>query len=239
MSEKTVLIIDDDPHIREILEDYLKFEGYNVLAAEDTENGYQLLKAHAVDILILDIMLPDENGWEFCQRIRPDFELPIIFLSAKDESTDKITGLELGADDYISKPFSPREVAARIKAVLRRYQQGEESSELLQFGDLKINKEEHYIKYKDQAIELTPKEFSLLWHLAQNPKKVFRRENLLKAVWGYDYFGDVRTVDTHIKSLRGSGLGLAIVKDIVELHGGRVYQKNLESGSKFAFVLVK
>jgi DNA-binding response OmpR family regulator len=147
-------------------------------------------------------MLPDENGWEFCQRIRPDFELPIIFLSAKDEAADKITGLELGADDYITKPFSPREVVARIKAVLRRYQQGEKESNLLEIGDLIINKEEHYLKYKGDNIELTPKEFSLLWHLAQNPKKVFRRENLLKAVWGYDYFGDARTVDTHIKSLR-------------------------------------
>ncbi|MFP4021346.1 MAG: response regulator transcription factor [Halanaerobium sp.] len=202
MSVKKVLIIDDDPHIREILEDYLKFEGFSVFAAEDTEKGYQILNSEAIDILVLDIMLPDENGWEFCQRIRPEFELPIIFLSAKDESTDKITGLELGADDYISKPFSPREVVARIKAVLRRYQQDGESSESLEFGELVINKEEHYIKYEDETIELTPKEFSLLWHLAQNPKKVFRRENLLKAVWGYDYFGDVRTVDTHIKSLR-------------------------------------
>ncbi|MFW5961862.1 MAG: response regulator transcription factor [bacterium] len=202
MSEKKVLIIDDDPHIREILEDYLKFEGFSVFAVEDTEKGYQILKSEDIEILILDIMLPDENGWEFCQRIRPEFELPIIFLSAKDESTDKITGLELGADDYISKPFSPREVVARIKAVLRRYQQDEENSESLKFGDLVINKEEHYIKYEGKTIELTPKEFSLLWHLAQNPKKVFRRENLLKAVWGYDYFGDVRTVDTHIKSLR-------------------------------------
>lgn len=202
MSEKKVLIIDDDPHIREILEDYLKFEGFSVFAAEDTEKGYQLLNSESIDILILDIMLPDENGWEFCQRIRPEFELPIIFLSAKDESTDKITGLELGADDYISKPFSPREVVARIKAVLRRYQQEELNNESLNYGELLINKEEHFIKYKDQKIKLTPKEFSLLWHLAQNPKKVFKRENLLKAVWGYDYFGDVRTVDTHIKSLR-------------------------------------
>jgi DNA-binding response OmpR family regulator len=202
MSGKNVLIIDDDPHIREILEDYLKFEGFSVSAAEDTEEGYRLLKTEPVDILILDIMLPDENGWEFCQRIRPEFELPIIFLSAKDESTDKINGLELGADDYISKPFSPREVVARIKAVLRRYQKGTEKQKQLQFGELIINKEEHYIKYQGELIELTPKEFSLLWHLAQNPKKVFRRKNLLKAVWGYDYFGDVRTVDTHIKSLR-------------------------------------
>jgi len=202
MSEKKILIIDDDPHIREILEDYLKFEGFSVFAAEDTEKGYQILNAETVDILILDIMLPDENGWEFCQRIRPEFKLPIIFLSAKDESTDKITGLELGADDYISKPFSPREVVARIKAVLRRYQKNEKNSQSLEHGKLVINKEEHFIKYEGETIDLTPKEFSLLWHLAQNPKKVFRRENLLKAVWGYDYFGDVRTVDTHIKSLR-------------------------------------
>ncbi|RCW60896.1 response regulator transcription factor [Halanaerobium sp. ST460_2HS_T2] len=202
MSGKKVLIIDDDPHIREILEDYIKFEGFGVIAAEDTETGYRILKKQSVDILILDIMLPDENGWEFCQRIRPEFDLPIIFLSAKDEAADKITGLELGADDYISKPFSPREVVARIKAVLRRYQKNTEKPGQLQFGDLLINKEEHYIKYQGDFIELTPKEFSLLWHLAQNPKKVFRRENLLKAVWGYDYFGDARTVDTHIKSLR-------------------------------------
>ncbi|SIQ44514.1 response regulator transcription factor [Halanaerobium kushneri] len=202
MSGKKVLIIDDDPHIREILEDYIKFEGFSVIAAEDTEKGYRILKKQSVDILILDIMLPDENGWEFCQRIRPEFDLPIIFLSAKDEAADKITGLELGADDYISKPFSPREVVARIKAVLRRYQKNTEKPGQLQFGDLLINKEEHYIKYQGDFIELTPKEFSLLWHLAQNPKKVFRRENLLKAVWGYDYFGDARTVDTHIKSLR-------------------------------------
>ncbi len=202
MSEKKVLIIDDDPHIREILEDYLKFEGFSVYAAEDTEKGYQLLNSDDFDVLILDIMLPDENGWEFCQRIRPEFELPIIFLSAKDEPTDKITGLELGADDYITKPFSPREVVARIKAVLRRYHNDSGTSNSINFGKLIINKEEHYLKYKGEVIELTPKEFSLLWHLAQNPKKVFRRENLLKAVWGYDYFGDARTVDTHIKSLR-------------------------------------
>jgi len=202
MSDKKVLIIDDDPHIREILEDYLKFEDFSVYAAEDTEKGYQLLNADDFDVLILDIMLPDEDGWEFCQRIRPEFELPIIFLSAKDKSTDKITGLELGADDYITKPFSPREVVARIKAVLRRYQTDSEAVNSISFGELIINQEEHYLKYKDEIIELTPKEFSLLWHLAQNSKKVFRRENLLKAVWGYDYFGDVRTVDTHIKSLR-------------------------------------
>ncbi len=202
MNQKKVLIVDDDPHIREILEDYLVFEGFKVFAAEDTEKGYQILNSKNIDVLILDIMLPDEDGWEFCQRIRPEFELPIIFLSAKDESADKITGLELGADDYISKPFSPREVVARIKAVLRRYNKGVESQKVLKFKDLIINKEEHYVKYKTELIELTPKEFSLLWHLAQNPKKVFKRENLLKAVWGYDYFGDVRTVDTHIKSLR-------------------------------------
>lgn len=202
MTNRRVLIIDDDPHIREILEDYLKFEGFNVYSAQDTETGYQILKSKDIDILILDIMLPDEDGWEFCQRIRPRFKLPIIFLSAKDESADKITGLELGADDYISKPFSPREVVARIKAVLRRYQPETAAKESLQYGQLEINKKEHYLKYQGDKIELTPKEFSLLWHLAQNPKKVFRRENLLKAVWGYDYFGDVRTVDTHIKSLR-------------------------------------
>lgn len=202
MSDKKILIIDDDPQVKESLEDYLKFEGFSVYAAENTQKGYEILESKDIDLLILEVMLPDENGWEFCQRIRSKFKLPLIFLSAKDEPTDKIKGLEMGADDYISKPFNSREVAARIKAVLRRYQNNLESSESLNFGELVINKEEHYLKYKGQVIELTPKEFSLVWHLAQNPKKVFRRENLLKAVWGYDYFGDVRTVDTHIKSLR-------------------------------------
>ncbi|ADO78115.1 response regulator transcription factor [Halanaerobium praevalens] len=202
MGAKKVLIIDDDPHIIKILQDYLKFEDFKVRVAENTEIGYSILAKDEIDLLLLDIMLPNENGLEFCQRVRKDFDLAIIFLSAKTEAQAKITGLELGADDYIGKPFSPQEVIARIKAVLRRYDSGAAADNCLQFGALKINKQEHYLKYKGENIDLTPKEFSLLWHLAQNPKKVFRRKNLLKAVWGYDYFGDVRTVDTHIKSLR-------------------------------------
>ncbi|MCC3145241.1 response regulator transcription factor [Halanaerobium sp. Z-7514] len=202
MNKKKVLIIDDDPHIREILDDYLNFEGFDAFLAEDTEKGLKILQEEIIDILILDIMLPDEDGWEFCQKIRPEYDLPIIFLSAKDKSVDKITGLELGADDYITKPFSPREVVARIKAVLRRYNKGAEAEKTIKYGELVINREQHLISFKGEKIDLTPKEFSLLWHLAENPKKVFRRERLLKAVWGYDYYGDVRTVDTHIKSLR-------------------------------------
>ena len=202
MNKKKVLIIDDDPHIREILDDYLKFEGFDAFLAEDTEKGLKILQEEKVDILILDIMLPDEDGWEFCQKIRPEHDLPIIFLSAKDKSVDKITGLELGADDYITKPFSPREVVARIKAVLRRYNKAAENAKIIKYGELTINREQHLKRFKGKKIDLTPKEFSLLWHLAENPKKVFRRERLLKAVWGYDYYGDVRTVDTHIKSLR-------------------------------------
>jgi DNA-binding response OmpR family regulator len=149
--------------------------------------------------------MPGMSGYEVLLNLKENpitQSVPIIFISANTSHDDEAKGLELGAMDYITKPFSPREVVARIKAILRRCQTDAKSNDSISFGKFMINKEEHYIKYKDKIIELTPKEFSLLWHLAQNPKKVFKRENLLKAVWGYDYFGDVRTVDTHIKSLR-------------------------------------
>lgn len=215
MGAKKILIIDDDPHIIKILQDYLKFEDFKVRVAENTRRGYSILEKEVIDLLLLDILLPNENGLEFCQRIKNEFDLAIIFLSAKTNAQDKIAGLELGADDYIGKPFSPQEVIARIKAVLRRYDSEQGDQNCLEYGALIINKQEHYLKYKGENIDLTPKEFALLWHLAQNPKKVFRRKNLLKAVWGYDYFGDVRTVDTHIKSLRKKlGEAAAVIETV-------------------------
>ncbi|MGM0602144.1 MAG: response regulator transcription factor [Bacillota bacterium] len=199
---KKVLVVDDDAHIREILNDYLSFEKFEVFLAKDAEEASAVLQQENIDIMILDIMLPDEDGWEFCQRIRPEYDIPIIFLSAKDRSVDKITGLELGADDYVTKPFSPREIVARIKAVLRRTTDIDEDQNILEYENLVINYDHHSVTAAGEDIKLTPKEFSLLWKLAKSPKKVFSRERLLKSIWGYDFFGDARTVDSHIKSLR-------------------------------------
>ena len=149
-------------------------------------------------------MLPEMDGWEVCQQLRPANKTPIIILSAKTKDSDRITGLELGADDYVTKPFSPKEVVARAKAVLRRLDQSKEGDgeDTLEYDNISINKNERSVKVYGEIIDLTPKEFDLLWTLASSPKIVFDREKLLKKVWGYDYFGDIRTVDTHIKSLR-------------------------------------
>ncbi|MGM0502412.1 MAG: winged helix-turn-helix domain-containing protein, partial [Bacillota bacterium] len=158
------------------------------------------------DLIILDIMLPEVDGWEICQKLRPEKDIPIIMLSAKTKDTDKIMGLELGADDYVTKPFSPKEVVSRVKAVLRRSNSNQENSdseeEVLSFTNLEISKKYRTVIVGEEKVSLTPKEFDLLLTLASSPRQVFSREKLLNKVWGYDYYGDDRTVDTHIKSLR-------------------------------------
>lgn len=203
MPEYEVLIIDDDEHICQILKEYFEYENFKVYTAGNGREGIELVEKVKPDLVVLDIMLPEMDGWEVCQELRPANKVPIIILSAKTKDSDRIIGLELGADDYVTKPFSPKEVVARAKAVLRRIKQGDAgSSEVLEFGKLKINKSERTVKYEDEIIDLTPKEFDLLWTLASSPKIVFDREKLLDQVWGYEYFGDIRTVDTHVKSLR-------------------------------------
>lgn len=207
MEDKTVLIIDDDQNICQILEEYLTIEDFEVLIAHDGKEGLDLTNDQEPDIIILDIMLPEVDGWQVCKQIRQSVQdIPIIMLSAKTEETDKITGLELGADDYVTKPFSPKEVVARVKAVLRRFENKEEdktqSGEFLSFPKLKIDKSARKVEVDGSNVSLTPKEFDLLWTLAFNAKTVFSRDKLLNKIWGYDYFGDSRTVDTHIKSLR-------------------------------------
>ncbi|MGM0419849.1 MAG: response regulator transcription factor [Bacillota bacterium] len=203
MPEYEVLIIDDDDHICQILKEYFEYENFKVYTAGNGREGIELVEKVKPDLVVLDIMLPEMDGWEVCQELRPANKVPIIILSAKTKDSDRIIGLELGADDYVTKPFSPKEVVARAKAVLRRIKQGDAgSSEVLEFGKLKINKSERTVKYEDEIIDLTPKEFDLLWTLASSPKIVFDREKLLDQVWGYEYFGDIRTVDTHVKSLR-------------------------------------
>ncbi|MFW6389708.1 MAG: response regulator transcription factor [Halanaerobiales bacterium] len=212
-----VLIIDDDKHIRKILKDYFKFENFKVVQASTGKEGLELVEQEKPDIIILDIMMPEYDGWEVCQRLRTDDNIPIIMLSAKIKETDRITGLKLGADDYVTKPFSPKEVVLRAKNLLKRVQEKEKSN-ILEFPHLVVNKTHRLAQVDEEEINLTPKEFDLLWAMASSSKKVFTRDKLLKKIWGYNYLGDIRTVDTHIKSLR-SKLGSPVEQYIKTVWG--------------------
>ena len=197
-----VLIIDDDENICQILKDYFEYEGFETITAFEGEDGLKKAETENPDLIILDLMLPKLDGWELCQKLRPQNNVPVIMLSAKSKNTDRITGLEIGADDYVIKPFSPKEVVARAKAVLRRTEQNEDQKNIHRYPGLEVNYEKREALSKNQKVNLTPKEFDLLWVLASSPKQVFSREDLLQKIWGYDFLGDTRTVDTHIKSLR-------------------------------------
>ena len=226
MDKPEVLIIDDDDHICKILQDYFEYENFLVSTALSGKEGLELAKEKEPDIIILDIMLPQMDGWEVCKELRPQNKVPIIILSARDEESDRISGLELGADDYVTKPFSPREVVVRAKTILRRIQDKEIENNVLEFDHLIINKENREVLVNEKSCDLTPKEFDLLWVLAFSEKRVFSRDELLKKVWGYDYFGDQRTVDTHIKSLR-SKLGEP-VKSYIKTVWGVGYKFEVE-----------
>ena len=198
-----ILVVDDDDNIRELLDIYLRKEGFTVVQAADGSQALSLAEKHKPALVLLDIMLPGKSGWQVCQELRAKSSTPIIMISAKGEELDKITGLDLGADDYISKPFSPKEVIARVKAVLRRSQELENTTrESLTKGNLYINMTEWVVQIDDCKIILTPKETELLWHLAKHANQVFSREQLLESIWGYEFYGDARTVDVHIKRLR-------------------------------------
>lgn len=199
----TILVVDDDEHVLDLLQVYLLKEGYRVLGARNGREALELFGREHPDLVVLDIMMPELDGVEVCQRIRKTSRVPIIMLTAKDEDVDKILGLEMGADDYVTKPFNPRELLARIKAVLRRAAEWEDHpGGLLQFPHLEINPANSEVKVDGNPITCTPKEMQLLATLASNPGRVFTRDQLLEQVWGYEYFGDTRTVDTHIKRLR-------------------------------------
>ncbi len=199
----TILVVDDDEQVLDLLQVYLLKEGYRVLGARDGNDALELFKREHPDLVVLDIMMPGLDGFEVCQRIRKNSRVPVIMLTAKDEDVDKILGLEMGADDYVTKPFNPRELLARIKAVLRRAAEwSEHPGAVLQLPRLEINPAHCEVKVDGQPITCTPKEMQLLVTLASNPGRVFTRDQLLEQVWGYEYFGDTRTVDTHIKRLR-------------------------------------
>ena len=203
MREQSVLIVDDDPQIRDILAIYFKKELFTVIEAADGLEAIRKAEQLNPSIILLDIMMPVLDGIEVCRQIRKFSRVPIIMLTARSEDDDRIMGLELGADDYITKPFNPREVVARVKAVLRMaHDTARPVSPVLRFSNLDIDINEHTITAFDQTISLTTKEIELLWCLASHPNRTFSRELLLEKVWDYTYCGETRTVDTHIKRLR-------------------------------------
>ena len=198
-----VLVIEDDGNIAELLRLYLEKDGFTVQIATDGAAGVLEAAQFEPNLVILDIMLPILDGWGVCRELRRNSKVPIIMLTAKGETFDKVTGLELGADDYIVKPFEPKELIARVHAVLRRYGENPETSERrLSFDKLTINLDSYELLVDNQKIDTPPKELELLYHLAASPNRVYTRNQLLDEVWGFDYFGDSRTVDVHVKRLR-------------------------------------
>lgn len=199
---KRILVVDDDRNISEVIKLYLKKEGYEVSLAHDGQAGIDEFNREAPALIVLDIMMPRLDGWEVLKQIRKTSSVPVIMLSAKGETFDKVLGLELGADDYITKPFDPKEFIARVKAVTRRANHMEEESSVIEYEDLNINISNYTVSYKGETVEMPPKEIELLYFLASHPNKVFTREQLLQQVWDFEFFGDSRTVDVHIKRLR-------------------------------------
>lgn len=204
MSLGRVLVVDDDKNICELLRLYLEKEGYGVILAYDGEEAVVKFNALKPDIILLDIMLPGIDGWQVCREIRKKSNVPIIMITAKQETFDKVLGLELGADDYVVKPFDTKEVIARIKAVYRRVGQasGEAEVKEVKYDKLSVNMTRYELRVNGNVIDTPPKELELLFHLASNPNRVYTRDQLLDEVWGFEYYGDSRTIDVHVKRLR-------------------------------------
>jgi DNA-binding response OmpR family regulator len=198
----TVLVVDDEPIVREVVVRYLERAGYNTLEADDGDRARELLQAKPPDLVVLDVMLPGTDGLELCRWIRARSELPVIMLTARGEEADRIVGLELGADDYVTKPFSPRELAARVRTVLRRAGARNGSRERVSFGDLELDAGSREVRRRGEELRLTAKEFDLLWFLAAHPRRVFSRDQLMSGVWGYEAALDTGTVTVHVRRLR-------------------------------------
>ncbi len=208
MMEKRILVVDDEKPIADILQFNLQKEGYEVVCAYDGVEALQKVEEVTPDLILLDIMLPQKDGMEVCREVRKKYDMPIIMLTAKDSEIDKVLGLELGADDYVTKPFSTRELLARVRANLRRHSQSANTSEEnndmneITVGSLVIRPDAYIVSKRGETIELTHREFELLHYLAKHIGQVMTREHLLQTVWGYDYYGDVRTVDVTVRRLR-------------------------------------
>jgi len=195
-----LLIVDDDVHIRELLKFFLKKEGFDLYEAADGIEAMTVLEKKKIDLAIIDIMMPNMDGWQLCQEIRSFSDIPILMLTAKGETSQKVKGFNLGADDYLVKPFEPIELVMRVKALLKRYNLT--ISQTLHIGELNMNRKTHEISFRDQHYTIPLKEFELLFKLGGYPGKTFSREDLIEDIWGYDYEGDERTVDVHIKRVR-------------------------------------
>ena len=202
-----ILLVDDDPNIRQLVNLYLEKEGFEVTMAARGDEAVKMFKAAPPNLILLDLMLPGMDGWQVCREVRKISTIPIIMLTAKDETFDKVLGLELGADDYVTKPFDPKELIARIKAVLRRTQTNAAPERELAFPNLVINMSTYLVTFNGKDIEMPPKEIELLYFLAAHANTVFTRDQLLEQVWGFDYFGDSRTVDVHVKRIREKLVG--------------------------------
>jgi two-component system, OmpR family, response regulator ResD len=202
VSGRKVLVVDDEESVRDLISMYFGKEGFQVSLAKDGREALRLNGEQHPDLVILDLMLPGLDGREVCRQIRATSRVPIIMLTARGEEIDRIVGLELGADDYVVKPFSPRELVARAKAVLRRGVTGPDEAEILTFPGLRIDRVQHRVEVDAEEVHLTPTEFRLLWCLASQPGRVFSRAELLDRIWGYDSESDARTVDVHVKRLR-------------------------------------
>lgn len=204
MTNDRILIVDDEELIRELIKEYISLENFSADEATDGTEALMLFEKHHYALIILDIMMPQMDGWTVCREIRRKSQVPIIMLSARGEEYDKLLGFELGVDDYIVKPFSPKELLARMKAIIRRSTVADEPNNVLRLTGLTIELDSRNVYVDDNLVNLTPKEYELLSFLVQNPNRVFSRQQLLDAVWGYDFLGDSRTVDTHVKMLRES-----------------------------------
>ena len=203
MADKNILIVDDDSNICEFLRLYLEKEGFGTVIVHDGAEALEAFAAHTPDLILLDSMMPKLDGWQVCREIRKTSQVPIIMLTAKGEVFDRVLGLELGADDYVTKPFDAKEIIARIKAVLRRTASGsDQEMKVVTYDKLSINLTNYELIVDGKQIDTPPKEMELIYHLASNPNRVFTRDQLLDEVWGFDYYGDSRTVDVHVKRLR-------------------------------------
>ncbi len=202
----TILLVDDEQHIIDFAKLYLEKEGYQTTFANDGETALEIILKDGPELVVLDLMLPKLDGWEVCRRTRAQSDVPIIMLTARDDDIDKIVGLELGADDYLTKPFNPRELVARVKAILRRgrsnFAEEADAVTAIELGNLSIDPDRRSVTIDGREIDLRVKEFDLLYTLANNPSIVFSRDKLLNVVWGYDFAGETRTVDVHIAHLR-------------------------------------
>lgn len=227
MSSIRILIVDDEELIRDMIKEYISLENYEADEAADGAEALSLVQQKQYDLIILDVMMPKYDGWSFCREIRKTSQIPIIMLTARGEEYDKLLAFELGVDDYIVKPFSPKELLARIKAIMRRSSIPAGNDEHASFEGLTIEFGSRNVYVDDQQVSLTPKEYELLSFFARNPNRVFSRDQLLNSVWGYDFIGDSRTVDTHIKMLREN---LGIYRRLIVTVWGTGYK--FDSGGK-------